>query len=888
MNAQAEFTSRTGGSPSSPDRSGLVRLDAMFAAQVKRTPDAVAIIRRGEAISYAELDRRSDGFAHALNGAGLGRGQRVAIAMPRSIDLIAAMIGALKTGCVYVPIDIGQPEDRTAFMLQDSGARALIACDPSLAPRGFGGMLINPAQVGDGEDASQPATQPEDPAYIFYTSGSTGKPKGVLLGHNASFYIAGSIRHFRNGELDRVAAVTSISFDPSVFEIFAPLACGGAIVLKDDALEPFTADERPTLLQGVPSALRQLARAGAIPDTVKAINSGGEVLTRDIADEIFAACSAERIYNHYGPTEASICTTIATIRRGSPHTPDLGIPVAGAQIHIRAMDTGEPVDDGGTGEICIGGPVLAHGYIGDRMMTDARFVFDRPSNSRVYRTGDLGRIGPSGRLEFQGRIDDQVKLRGHRVELAEIDDAIAAMDGIADAGSVIQPVDDGDLRLIAFASAKDGGADDASMLSKLRQRLPASMLPHRIVWVDAIPRLPNGKIDRSALRRLAGELGHEDDVRHGAPASPARAGDAMVAETIARLFGEALSRPPFAIDEDFFAVGGNSLMCVDIALQLEDILDRPIPVNLLAHHSTPAALATALSHARNRDVLLTREGNPEGEPIFVAPGIRGTDTDYDSLKPLLAHRRLIMLHALPKAEAMIRQPRIETLVDALVPLIESEQPEGPLTLLGYSFGGVMAYALARELERRGRATRLVVVDAQIAHCRASLPQWSAWLRGELWQAFRCHGLDHAARRLARSLCFWFPRHAGPIPAGIYPGIHHQRKSPLCRQPGEGGNDAALHAANRPDPPAGSREDAPDRSSQQPRPPFRLERRACRTADHRSAAGRHPCRTGPQARGEPRQHHDGDMAGGSFDGKVPRLASHAGRRENGFICDRNLA
>ncbi len=733
----------------------------MFAAQVQRTPDATAIIRRGEAISYAELDRRSNGFAHALIDAGLGQSARVAIAMPRSIDLVAAMIGAMKAGSVYVPIDIAQPEDRTAFMLKDSGSRSLITSDPSFAPQGFEGVLVDPSTIDEREEAPPVPTRPDDPAYIFYTSGSTGKPKGVLLGHNASFYIAGSIRHFRDGELDRVAAVTSISFDPSVFEIFAPLACGGAIVLKDDALEPFTADEHPTLLQGVPTALRQLARADAIPDTVRAINSGGEVLTRDIADEIFAACRAERIYNHYGPTEASICTTIAAIHRGSAELPDLGVPVAGARLHIRDMETGEPVGSGETGEICIGGPVLAHGYVGDRAMTDARFVFDRFSASRVYRTGDLGRIGPAGRLEFLGRIDDQVKLRGHRVELAEIDDAMAAMEGIADAGSVIQPVEDGDLRLIAFASVGDGAADDAGVLTALRQRLPASMLPHRIVWVDAIPRLPNGKIDRAALKRLGSQLGHDVVVQDAASANPAAPdGDAKVADTIARLFGEALSRGPFASDEDFFAVGGDSLMCVDIALTLEEILDRPIPVNLLTHHSTPAALATALSHERHRDVLLTREGNPDGEPIFVAPGIRGTDTDYDSLKPLLAHRHLIMLHALPQAEAMIRAPRIETLVDVLVPLIESEQPEGPVTLLGYSFGGVMAYALARELERRGRDTRLVIVDAQIAHCSASPTQWTAWMRDELWQAFRTHGLDHAARRLARSLCFWFPKTLG--------------------------------------------------------------------------------------------------------------------------------
>ena len=761
VNAQSEFTSRSRGKALAAALPSPVRLDAMFAEQARRTPEATAIIRRGEAISYAELDRQANGFAHALVGAGLRQGERVAIAMPRSVDLIAAMIGALKSGCVYVPVDIAQPEDRTAFMLEDSAARALITSDPAVVPAGFDGIRIDPSAIDQHERAPDILAGADDPAYIFYTSGSTGRPKGVLLGHNASFYIAGSIRHFRDGELDRVAAVTSISFDPSIFEIFAPLACGGAIVLKDDALEPFTADEHPTLLQGVPTALRQLARAGAIPDTVKAINSGGEVLTRDIADEIFAACRASRIYNHYGPTEASICTTIATIERGSTQTPDLGVPVAGARLHIRDMASGEPIGEGETGEICIGGPVLAHGYVGDRAMTDARFVFDRFSNSRVYRTGDLGRISASGRLEFLGRIDDQVKLRGHRLELAEIDDALAAMDGIADAGSVIQSIEDGDLRLIAFASADERPLDDASILAALRQRLPASMLPHRIVWIDAIPRLASGKIDRAALKRLGAELALEKAAEDAAPpASPAKAGDAQVAETIARLFGEALSRAPFAHDEDFFSVGGDSLMCVDIALQLEELLDRPIPVNLLTHHSTPAALTTALSHERHRDVLLTREGNPDGEPMFVAPGIRGTDTDYDSLKPLLAHRHLIMLHALPEAEAMIRDPRIETLVDVLVPLIEGEQPQGPVTLLGYSFGGVMAYALARELEQRGRETRLVIIDAQIAHCSASLRQWSAWLRDELWQAFRAHGLDHAARRLARSLCFWFPKTLG--------------------------------------------------------------------------------------------------------------------------------
>jgi amino acid adenylation domain-containing protein len=774
VNAQSDFTimARKGstgfGTSGAQDFDALpTRLDDMFARQAARMPAATAILRRGEATSYADLDRRANAFANALIARGMGPQDRIAIALPRSVDMIAAMIGAMKAGCVYVPVDTAQPPARIAFMLEDSGARALITLDPALAPQGFTGTLIAADRIDAPDTPPMIATSPADPAYIFYTSGSTGRPKGVLLGHNACFYIAGSIRHFRDGELSRVAAVTSISFDPSVFEIFAPLACGGTIVLKDDALEPFTADERPTLLQGVPTALRQLARAGAIPDTVIAINSGGETLTRDIADEIFGACAARCIHNHYGPTEASICTSISTIRRDDHGVPDIGTPVAGARVLIRDMMNGDPVADGETGEICIGGPVLAHGYLGDRALTDARFVHDRHSGMRVYRTGDLGRIGPQGRLQFLGRIDDQFKLRGHRVELAEIDDVMASIGGIADAGTIVVE-EKGEPRLIGFVvSAGNAVIDESALFAAMRENMPASMVPHRILRIDTIPRLPSGKVDRGELKNIAAKyvgvaVNGDGDAGAGSGAVEFAASESgeTVTETVARLFGEALDRPPLGPTEDFFTAGGDSLMCVDIALRLEELLDRPIPVNLLTHHSTPDDLVTAISHVRSADRLVTYDGNPDGDTIFIAPGIRGTDTDYDSLKPLLAHRRLVMLHALPLAEDMIREPQIETLVRALVPLIEAEQPEGPVALLGYSFGGVMAYALARELEARGRETRLIIVDAQISHCKALPMDWLHWTRGELWPALRRHGFDHVGRRLARSLFFWFPNSLG--------------------------------------------------------------------------------------------------------------------------------
>lgn len=739
----------------------LQRLDTLFVQQAQRTPGAVAIMRKGEATTYRALDQRANRFANTLKLNGLRRGSRVAIALPRSADLVAAMIGCMKAGCVYIPLDMAQPTGRLNFILQDSGAEAIVGLGQNGLETEFAGLTIDAADLVADDTAPGAPLPSSDPAYILYTSGSTGQPKGVLLGHNASHYIAGSIRHFQHGELARVAAVTSVSFDPSVFEIFAPLASGGTILLKDNALEPFTADEQPTLLQGVPTALRQLARAGAIPDSVKVINSGGETLTRDIADEIFASCAAGRIYNHYGPTEASICTTIAAVDRNSRELPDIGVPVAGARLLIRDPATARPVAEGETGEIWIGGPVLAHGYVGDGRLTAERFVEDPLTGLRAYRTGDLGRIGPDGRLAFLGRIDDQVKLRGHRIELAEIDDAIVSIDGIEDGGTIVSDPASDHARLIVFACARSPEFEhDAAVLAQLRQRLPASMIPHRLIWLSTIPRLASGKIDRAALARMADRLQDTPPPRTAQQDLTNSGPDGAIADTIGRLFGEALKCEPLAPEEDFFAAGGDSLMCVDIALQLEDILDRPIAVNLLAHHSSPRALARAISHRRNGDVFITRDGNPDGEKLFFAPGIRGTDTDYDSLKTLLAHRSLIMLHALPLAEEMIAEPRIETLVTALAPMIDKEQPEGTVALLGFSFGGIMAYALADALEQMGRRTRVIIIDAQITHCSAGPRQWAHWAGQEMWPAFREHGMDHAARRLARSLCFWFPRTFG--------------------------------------------------------------------------------------------------------------------------------
>ncbi len=735
-----------------------IRLDKMFTSQLRRAPHAVAIIHRGERTTYRALNERANQFANAKLGCGLSSRDRIAIALPRSTDLIAAMLGSMKIGCVYVPIDVALPAERIAWILQDSKAKAMLALDPNLVPAGFAGQFINCKEIDSADSDPKIATSATDPAYILYTSGSNGQPKGVLLGHTASRYIETSIRHFHANELQQVAAVTSISFDPSVFEIFAPLACGGAILLKDHPLEAFTASERPTLMQGVPSVLRQLAQANAIPASVQVINCGGEMLTRDTANAIFAACVGCRIYNHYGLTEGSICSTISAVDRNSIHAPDVGKPVAGAKLHIRDFQTGEPISKGEPGEIYIGGPGLAMGYLTDPALTEKRFVIDPITHDRVYKTGDIGRINDVGHLEILGRGDDQVKLRGHRIELAEIDAAMIASNAISDAGTVVLPLAEWGSHLVGFISSSTSGAVRHSVKEAvrhtIRQRLPASMVPHRLEWLETIPRLPSGKIDRAKLLEEAKAL----TLPPGKPISDERTTDPS--EMIGKVFGNALSRKPLGPDDDFFAMGGDSLMCIGLAMQLEEILGQPLSASLLAHHSTPREIVLELDRQKNRQSLITFDGNYQGEPIFFAPGISGSDRDYDSLCPKIAHRKLVKLHTLPLLEGLIAKPIMETLTASLVPLIEKEKPEGTLALLGYSVGGAVAYALAQELEKRGRETRLILVDPQISHCDATTAEWLTWVMNQLWPSIKQGGLQISLKRLLRSLKFWFPNSFG--------------------------------------------------------------------------------------------------------------------------------
>lgn len=474
------------------------RLETLFTIQAARTPNAEAVLHAGVSLTYGALDRLAEQIADRLRRLGAGPGTLVAVCLRRTPLMVAALLGVLKSGGAYLPLDPAYPTERLDYMLADSGAAALLTDNDVPLRLAYDGVVVDlrtPAQAGPalprlGRDG------PRDLAYVLYTSGSTGRPKGVMLGHTAVNLVEWARATFTEGELARVAATTSIAFDPAVFELFAPLCTGGAVVLKANALKPFAPDERPTLLNCVPSVLAELCRMGAVPDSVQVINVGGELLKASLVREVYRRTAVRALYNHYGPTEATTCATVALAAPDAAADPPIGRPIAGAQLYV-LDERGRLVGPGEIGEIHIGGPGLALGYLHRPELTAERFVAS--DRGRLYRTGDLGRWGPTGELEFIGRIDAQVKIRGVRVELGEIETALLQLAGVQNAAVVARPDALGRNRLIAFLQGPP-----QPTLPQLRAALkawfPEHMLPEQLVLLDSLPLTLSGKVDRKALQ----------------------------------------------------------------------------------------------------------------------------------------------------------------------------------------------------------------------------------------------------------------------------------------------------------------------------------------------------------------------------------------------------
>ncbi|MFK4122966.1 amino acid adenylation domain-containing protein [Streptomyces longwoodensis] len=552
----------------------------LIAAQAARTPETVCAEFRGHRLTYRELEERSGRLAHWLAGRGVGPESRVVVLLPRSADLVVALLAVWKAGGTYVPVDPEYPAARVRAVVEDS-APVLVLDEKRLASVDLTDRSPHPARgprVPLGADHA---------AYVIYTSGSTGTPKGVVVRHGAlAILLTGMQKRFALTPDDRLLACATVAFDIAALELFLPLLTGGRVVLagKDDITQPtalldLVRQSRVTVMQATPALWQSLATHA--PDCLMGLRviSTGEALPLALAETL--SRHAAEVTNLYGPTETTVYATAARVLpggRGMP--PSVGGPVAGTRILVldRAL---RPVPPGATGDLWIAGDGLARGYHNRPGMTAERFVACPfgPPGTRMYRSGDLARWTAAGEVEYLGRSDHQIKLRGHRIEPAEVEHTLTCHPAVRRAAVIVREDRPGDRRLVAYVVPEAGAEPTTALLREVvGQRLPAYMIPAAFVTLTEVPLTPNGKLDRSALPRpeFAGD-------EYRPPRTPRE-------ETLCALFAEVLGAERVGLDDDFFLLGGHSLMATRLVARVRAEMGVEIPMSILFTAPTVAGL----------------------------------------------------------------------------------------------------------------------------------------------------------------------------------------------------------------------------------------------------------------------------------------------------------
>jgi len=567
----------------------------MVEAQARRTPDAVAVSCGSRHLTYRELDARANQAARLLRRHGVGPDVLVGVYMERSPELVAGMLGVLKAGGAYVPLDPAYPRARVRLMLADTRVPVLLT-QPRLAGavEGEAAAVLAldagwEALAGESAEPVESGMDPENLSHVIYTSGSTGTPKGVQIRHaSVVTLIRWAPEALGIGEGTPVLASTSVCFDVHVAETWVPLSLGGRVVVVPNALHLATlpAGERVEVASMVPSAAAELLRMGGIPRTVRSLNLGGEPLRNELAQALYRALpDLEQVVNLYGPTEDTTYSTYAVPPRGAERPMPVGRPVANTRVYI--LDPHQrPVPHGETGEIWIAGEGLSRGYLRRPAATAERFVpdpFGLPG-ARMYRTGDLGRGGEDGQVDCLGRTDHQVKVRGYRVELGEVEVALRRHPAVADAAAAVREDAAGDRMLVAYVVTEDGtGASAAELRAFVGDRLPGYMVPTFVVPLEALPRLPNGKVDRGALPAPAPDAARA----YVAPRTAAE-------EAVCRVWAEVLGVETVGVEDDFFELGGHSLRATQVASRLRQRFGAELAPFAVFELRTPAELARAV------------------------------------------------------------------------------------------------------------------------------------------------------------------------------------------------------------------------------------------------------------------------------------------------------
>ncbi len=576
-----------------------VSLQELFEAQARRTPGRAALAFEGRRLTYAELDRRASCLARHLQSLGAGPDALVGLFLERSLEMVIAILGILKAGAAYVPVDPAYPDERVAFMLADAGVKWVVS-QASLAARlrGEAPIVVRMAELDwDGpHEALQNRVAPENLAYVIYTSGSTGRPKGVCIEHrNIVNYVLGVAERLQLEPGMNHATVSTIAADLGNTVMFPALATGGCLHVISQArsesqamLAEYFSRERIDVLKIVPSHLAAL-QTGRNPGGVmpaRRLVLGGEASRLDWIERLRAAAPQCEIFNHYGPTETTV--GVLTYRLSAPlpatqsRTLPLGRPLPGSTVYL-LDEQGAPVPAGEKGELYIGGRGVARGYLRRPELTAERFVpdpFASQHGARLYRTGDLARVLPDGSIEFCGRVDHQVKLHGYRVELGEIEGTLCSHGEVHDAVVLARDDASGDKQLVAYVVSS---LAPQALREYLKEHLPAYMVPSAFVRMEKLPLTANGKVDRQALATLPFETARAVG-EFVAPRTPTE-------EALASIWSELLELDHVCIHDDVFDLGAHSLMAMKALAQIRDAFDVNLALRNLFEQPTIAGLA---------------------------------------------------------------------------------------------------------------------------------------------------------------------------------------------------------------------------------------------------------------------------------------------------------
>ena len=694
-------------------------------AQVERTPHMLAVVQEKLTLTYSDLNARANQLARYLRKRGVGPEVCVGISLKSKPELIVALLGVLKAGGACVPLDPKYPAERLEYMVGDAHLSILITEEDSVAS-GFTQIaeIISFSEAGEAIDRESRenldnVTTPENLAYLIYTSGSTGKPRGVLLTHAGLVnHNTASIALYSLGPRDRVLQFSSISFDIALEEIFPTLMSGATLVLKTEEM-PLPAgdflrwiDERGVTVLDLPTAYwHELAHEATelkrpLPSKLRMVIVGGEKASVT-ALASWRKLTGDRVrwINTYGPTEASVIATAYEPGPSIPATLPIGRPIANVQIHILDKYL-QPAPVGIRGELHIGGVGVARGYLNHPELTAQKFIADpfrSDHGAKLYKTGDLARYLPNGEIEFLGRNDHQVKIRGFRVELGEIEAALGAHPQLKESVVVARDDSSGTQNLIAYFVPKQQSPTASELRSFLKDKLPDYMVPSTFVRLGAMPMTPNGKLDRLRLPPTPpADLAPEN--KPVGPRDP-------IESRLVEIWENLLAKRPVGVRDDFFEVGGHSLLAVRLMHRIEQVFGKQLPIATLLHAPTIEELADVLRQkgwSPSWSSLVPIQPNGSKRPIFCIHGAGGAVMVYRELAGHLGPEQPIyglQAQGLDGKEPYLSS--VEEMAAHYLSLIRTVQPQGPYFIGGLSFGGTVAYEMAQRLQAQGEHVALL-------------------------------------------------------------------------------------------------------------------------------------------------------------------------------------